>query len=404
LYLLTEYKGLVGFMREFSREIEDNDGILLCEYSRVAATFDNFFGVPTLGLDNERVTDYAQAIEAWASLMEDDPDRPAYFITPFQPPLSEHLEFVPLRAGRHVYPLLRTSTRLPRSVADRTLELTLYKVVLRHDQAEPAPAVVFPYARPLGPGNMGLRGFARMRGRTWKSSGKVCAAGSAVNITFPEQSFPEEVSDLLLFFYVPSESPPAPKIETANGTPSGPGQWMRLVDSWWLYHWMGKFGDVPGDIIATAQCRMLLTDIHFVRDGKVRTTGPPIVTGGKEGQWRAAMRARWSRAEAGILMPLAKMSRGFILLYAKPSAANRSLRGSSDVFPRDATFYRLQSRWQWFSFLVEAEQTPPCCTWTLLSASPPWNPDLPRWPKDLGVLVAHAIAVPAPAGAGSRQP
>ena len=76
--------------------------MLLCEYSRIAAPFEHMFGIPTLGLDNERVLDYARVEQAWEKIMRSNPGTPAFFATPFQrEPISERFAFKPVSSMRY---------------------------------------------------------------------------------------------------------------------------------------------------------------------------------------------------------------------------------------------------------------------------------------------------------------
>ena len=163
LITTTEHAGFARFLRPFAETIRANRGMLLCEYSRIAAPLEHFFGIPALGLDNERKTDYAPMEKAWADIMLSDTNRAAFFMTPFGDPRSARFDFEKILAGSFRDCSLKQARRgLPTEVERFNLNLSLFRMKLKAGVQNPEQAST-PVTINLDPGNMGLRGFANLR-------------------------------------------------------------------------------------------------------------------------------------------------------------------------------------------------------------------------------------------------
>ncbi len=169
LVTTTEHRGFCRFLRPYAEVIKTSKGILLCEYSRIAAPLEHFFGVPTLGLDNERRTDYGPMEKAWADIMKSEPERPAFFITPFHAPASVYFDFTPVFTDSFQDRRLEQARQsLPTKVGKSELALRLYRMKLKQpgpekkDEKIPPPMIIKPDS-----GNMGLRHFANLRNEPW---------------------------------------------------------------------------------------------------------------------------------------------------------------------------------------------------------------------------------------------
>jgi len=168
LFALTDLRGFKAYLDRFAEPVKRENGILLCEYSRIAAPFDHFYGIPTLGLDNERRYEYGPALEAWEAIMRRDPEQAAFFLTPFGPPFSDRFDFEPLVAAGFSMRMLRSAAgRLPRVIREPVLNLSLYRMRLRNNLDPPHQPGV-PCVRRIDESNMGLRGFHAGRTRTWE--------------------------------------------------------------------------------------------------------------------------------------------------------------------------------------------------------------------------------------------
>ncbi|MDP2990055.1 MAG: hypothetical protein Q8O57_05765, partial [Kiritimatiellota bacterium] len=74
LVAMVEHRGFLRFLAPFARTIQQDQGILLGEYSRLTAPLEHMFGVTALGLDNERKDDYSAPERAWETIMRSSPE------------------------------------------------------------------------------------------------------------------------------------------------------------------------------------------------------------------------------------------------------------------------------------------------------------------------------------------
>jgi len=170
LITTTEHKGFCRFLRPYVEVIKANEGMLLCEYSRIAAPLEHFFGVPTLGLDNERQTDYEPMEKAWAGIMKSGPERSAFFITPYHTPVSAYFDFEPIFTDSFQDCRLEQARQsLPTKVGKSELTLRLYRMKLKQLKQPIKDSVIPPTIIKPDAGNMGLRHFANVRNEPYSN-------------------------------------------------------------------------------------------------------------------------------------------------------------------------------------------------------------------------------------------
>lgn len=158
----VQFKGLADYLSNVAAELKKQDAILLFEYPRLAAPLDLFYGVPTLSLNNERLMNYEPAEKNWLKIMRNNPDKPAYFITPFKrKPISELFDFIPCGLREyHGRRIVAKRWDLPVSTCDWGCGLRIYKMIT----ADPASHYSqLPWASDFGYGNMGIRNFRQPR-------------------------------------------------------------------------------------------------------------------------------------------------------------------------------------------------------------------------------------------------
>jgi len=170
LITTTEHKGFCRFLRPYAEIVKADDGMLLAEYSRIAAPLEHFFGVPTLGLDNERRTDYEPMEKAWADIMKSEPERPAFFITPYHTPVSAYFDFESVFTDSFQDCRLEQARQsLPTKVGKSELTLSLYRMKLKQPNQQVQGSVISPTIIKPDAGNMGLRHFANVRNEPFSS-------------------------------------------------------------------------------------------------------------------------------------------------------------------------------------------------------------------------------------------
>ncbi len=332
---VTEFRGLTGFLKPYAEVIKRGNGILLCEYSRLAAPLEHVFGIPTLGLDNERRRDYSRAEKAWEAIMRKYPDHPAFFATPFHAPASDRFDFQLVRdAGYRGAKLVQARQGLPTRVAEHALRLRLYRMSLK----APGRAGGFaasPETYRLDGGNMGLRHFANTR----TERAEFDALGSS-----PTQAL------------------------IAAAAPGG--------------------GRALLTVALTNAPFLELAGLEFAADDAPIAAAAPGVLG---------FAARWARAKAEIFVPDNFPGGFLILMGVTPRLENgrpMTLVVSADP-DRLAALDPEPGRWQWHLVPLPASAAG---RWLTLAAEPAWNPGRPGFPTDLGILAGHISFWPAVPG------
>ena len=134
LHLVTaqEYKGFTRYLERVAAPLKAENAMIFVEYSRIAAPLDLMFGVSALAVDNARVLNYGPAERSWRKLMRAHPDRPAYFITPFErEPASPLFNFQ--FKGESAYEGVRMISQrwsLPRELGPWGCRLRVYRMTL----------------------------------------------------------------------------------------------------------------------------------------------------------------------------------------------------------------------------------------------------------------------------------
>lgn len=393
LFSTRDYEGLLRCLRPVAERVQADDGILLAEYSRLAAPFEHAFGIPTLAFDNEHQLDYQDALHAWRKIMQAEPRRAAFFITPFGEPVSDFLQFEPVMKQPCEPAFLETSARrLPRHVRRPPLTLSLYRMTLR-EPAENGEADPLPYLREVAESNMGLREFAAGRSRVWPLEGITVGPGVPVTIALPERPDSNTSAELLLFFHDGTEMPP--RVVAENSGTSLSGSWMTLGGPWWFFRSV-ETNKSPGGIIVSADRHMLLTDAVAIVGGRA----VPLPLDAMDQTVRQeSMFTRWSRSSARILTPLPSRPRGLVLLLVHPSRpesvpvpgitiAADGLEGALESAP-------LPARWSWTVFPAFRDNIPGP-TWMTLTTQDPWNSQDRGLPSDLGILVDRIAVLDSP--------
>ena len=311
LLTLTEYKGLANFLRPFASLVQAAEGALIVEYSRLAAPFDHYFGLPVLGIDNERRSDYAQIEAELERLMYDFPTVPAYFITPFHAPTSDRFAFTPVLQGKLEYRRLRQAGRHLSEVRHNTMTLSMYRMRL----ADKAPAACRDWAEPycvqFDAGNMGLRRFAATRSGDWAIS---CAALNDLRALCPAVTPAEE----LLVLALDGNDSAHAKMELGPSLGNG---WHALRLPAHLA------GAEAYELDAVAGCS-LWSGQRLIKD--LLATAPPEMLTKRD---MLPFDARWARADAAILLPRPPTPAGRLLLLgrAPPDGSHLTLTAESGM-------------------------------------------------------------------------
>ncbi len=332
LISVTEYRGLTGFLKPYAEIIKRNNGILLCEYSRLAAPLEHFFGIPTLGLDNERKHDYSRAEQAWERIMTQYPDHPAFFMTPFHAPVSDRFDYKLANEGEfRGNTLVQARQSLPTLIGEYKLRTRLYRMSLK-TSGQANCDLPSPEQYRLDAGNMGLRHFANVRS---ESAIFDTLASNPTNVTIVATSL----------------------------QPS----------------------------IASATLLINLTNLPYLEIGNITTAGQELPTAQlpcPTQPYKLSFAARWARAGAKILVPPCFPGGYFVLMATTPRLSNGEkmrivirldAEQISDLMPEP-------DHWQWYLIPMPASAAG---QWLALTSEPAWNPRMAGYPEDLGILAGH---------------
>ena len=402
LLTMTDYKGFPAFLRSFAEIIERSNGILLCEYSRIAAPFEHLFGIPTLGLDNERRFEYGPALRAWEDIVTRHPDQPAFFITPFGPPISDRFTFTPVLASEHRMRFLRSAPkRLPVTIRDPLLSLSLYRMHSAVRPERPPQVYDSPYVREFDESNMGLKGFHSGRRRNWELTGFKLKTGTTYRLgpaeaaTADTPSAPQGRAELLLICRCPSREPPMPVVKIGGAVPDT-HLWQHLSDEWWVYRANSPATDDGVSVEIVPPVDMLLAAGMMVGDKKTRRLAVnKLRPSGEEKE----IFSRWARAEAQVAVPVPPGGKGLVLMLVNPSHPdehkNLRLRVSTEGTSSPAYSMPMAVQgWQWLACPFPWSDTDSPVRWISLTTSPPWNPGRYGYPRDLGVHIKYLAVLP----------
>ncbi len=197
LITTTEYRGFSRFLDSVAAPVRAEHGMLLAEYARLATPLEHLFGLPLLSLDNETRDDYTLALAGWEHLMTQRPAQPAFFLTPFPPPISERFTFTPVFSNTCTITRL-TPARYRRPTTPQTGPLTLF--LYQMSRTPPAPPAL-PYTRWPNASNMGLVRLSKPQPKKQFVSGTTLPAGkpTTVHLATPLVSHPGDT--LVLFSY-----------------------------------------------------------------------------------------------------------------------------------------------------------------------------------------------------------
>lgn len=403
LLAITEHKGLARFLEPFAREIIENNGILLCEYSRLAAPFEHFFGIPTLGLDNEQKNDYSRQEKAWETIMKNCTARPAFFITPFQRPASGRFDFALLRSSVFEDQSLQPAyNNLPTRLNRGPLPLSMYRMTIRSPEGG-TPETSAPAVIAMDAGNMGLRRFANIRVRARPIRGVEWHASEPISLDMSACTNFLRASEMLFLLMTDEPYPHAPIVLRENGeliecARQDEQCFFRIADEWWIFRIRQDAVAEQGPFSVKTDATMFLADAFMITDNDA------ISIMGRFPQERMVERmtrpfmARWTRCSAEALVQTPPGGKGTILILLEAPDTGNGLPtdfsiSSSPHLPRVSRSVET-SRWQWQAWPLRLTDFERDSLWLELHTSPAWDSSLHGFPPDLGVLVGYIVVLP----------
>lgn len=407
LLRVVEYRGFFSFIEQLARPIRAENGILLFEYPRIAAPFDLAFGVPTLALHNERDDSYESQERAWAEIMRRFPQRPAFFITPFQTPRSDQFDFTPLgSAAFQGAQLVQRRWELPTDVREWSVVLNVYSMRLAENRPQtPELTAAAPRVVELGEGNMGLRRFARTPQKPREVEVTPMGPDSVVEVIVPPDAR-KHLADEIVLFLVASEniSDSYITLETAAGAQTAAVR--RLVNEW---HWArfpvrGEMSLLKADTASAtpsqpsldrpsvamplrikSAARALLHDVQVVSadDAYSLLCGPEAPS--RMRQRLQPFYTRWARQDGAICVPQPREGRGLLLVFhTAPDELSGPVRVEVTGIAGAEGMARWlpPGRWMWSVWPIESRPDQRA-RWLRFHCSETFDPAMRGYPPDL---------------------
>ncbi len=394
LVSLTQYKGLINFLRPYAEIIQRENGILLSEYSRLAAPFEHFFGITTLGLDNQHQDDYAPAERSWETIMRHNPERQAFFLTPFQEPLSERFVFQPVKTGLfQCLNLVQARQQLPTRLGRYQLNLKAYRMSLREDAD---PTLQQRYQASWDQGNMGFRHFANLRsGDSYSIKGLELPSGASLTLRLPAWPQDQPASEVLALLLSEKAQPAAPTISGLALAGSTPPSFESLANHWWALRSKVSGLSAPDSLTISSADPMLLSELLIVSGEQAIGILGQCAGGSRLQKSMPPITARWMRSQAEVLLPAGAGSL-LLMLFEPPQASGPTSRltlAAGATLPQ-VTRATQAGCWQWQGWVYPLTLPSHKLAWLKLHAEPAWDPGLADFPNDLGLLIGKIIVLP----------
>jgi hypothetical protein len=386
----TEYKGLTAFIQEFADEVTRENGIMLAEYTRLATPFEHLHGIPLLSLDNETRVDYRPAMDAWESIMAENPSRTAFFLTPFGTPVSDRFEFEPVRSETLVYDSLDAGrNQLPMSKTSRSLSLSLYHMQRNKDSLPPQH-----YIRGFDGSNMGLRRFVRhnrhVDTKEWSIDGHLLRAGEVGRINFESDVSVGNASQLIIFAI--QDGIGTPNVSSLTNDGNFKLAWRHVFNQWWIGKMTGDKNSRVNGLDMLPSEHLLVTDVHHISGDRARRI---LTVPNENGLRLMTFTGRWARSPSRLLAPLPSAESGFVcLLLNAPDDTGQ--RAKVRIGTRDASLGSRTvetGKWTWELWPVGKGQTSGT-QWLKLQVDPTWDPALKGYPDDLALRIGCIASLP----------
>ncbi len=376
LYTTVERRGLLRCVTRLAAPVQAADGMLLCEYPRMAAPLDHFMGLDVLAVDAERRNDYTKALDAWAALMERTPGRQAFFLTPYESFAPEGFALDPV--AEHVFTdtvAVPGANLLPAGVRRVPVRWRLYRMV-RRTAAAPFPARP---GRTMDDGNMGLRGFVPgARHRQVRVDVLPLGPGGIHRWDLAGEPPAEAVVLLGL-----AETDGAPLLLRDGAGRTLETETHDLGGGWRAVRPLRPGPAPPDRLEAEALAPFLLHGAVLFRHGDPRGMFLPAGDASRV----HALSTRTADAAGAVYMPAFEPAARFLLVLVHPGVRSAGAEGSVRVRPAESgATSRVPLRpgaWQWTGLRLPSPAHPAGGRWYRLDADPP------------GLLVARTAFLPS---------
>jgi hypothetical protein len=389
----TEGKGLIRFMESFRREVTRADGVLLCDYSRAAAPFRRFWGVPTLGIDSGRTTDYRPAVSAALNAAG---DRPLFMLTPFRSDGPESLGWEEVARATYAGALLRQERyQLPKTIRRIPVTWSLYRI--SPDHRGTTDLGQFPvFSRGFDEGSAGTAGLAPgARTSGGVQSGRDIRAGQEIPVLAAGDR--SEVARMLVLVQQEEGTPPA-VLAVRRGPESREATASYGLGGGWRLVLLDPPGQAAGDIAVVCtrgSCRV--TDLlapalgmkalrRIALDARTLQEKPGFVA---QSRWTKAVSRVAVRAAGGPCVVLARVCgprESDSPTEQRLSIGFGETAGAAPVPVKSGV-------WQWIGWQAEIPTSSESIAWLTAETAPTWAPGRPGAAGELGVLLQRLAVV-----------
>jgi len=393
--------GLYDNLEQVADVLNSDNGILLCEYSRVAGALEHIFGVPTLGLDGEELDSYRNIEKEWRRIMEKMPGRSAYYITPFNSfPRSSSMDFEFVRKFRlDSSVLVDRRWDLPVETRKWGLSLYLYKISLSKK------AVISNAEFSMSPGNMG---FSRFSGCRMKKG--VSVSGAAITKDKPLVLNPSTYtnapdSELWLILhhpgsgtnslpqysvgcFVPQGGDGRPKkrdLASMNDPLSKSPDIKPMGNGWFLLRVSGK--DISNGVVILFSDKTIVTQAFSIDGGSVADADELLHDFRMVTHKLDPYVARWARQNAALTLPQSGEKGAVMLLFmTPPSEVGGSVNTTMTAAGKSFTTSLATGSWRWSAIAVEAGADTAELKFT---TEAPFDPHMSGFDQDLILFMGY---------------
>lgn len=404
LMRVTENKGLLNHLEQYARPIQAANGMLLFEYAVMASPFDHWFGIPTLPLPREWLDDYSRAESAWETVMRANPDKPAFFATPFQPPISDRFTFTPVPVPSPAYECERVESArwgLPRNIKTWKTDLKLYRMKLR-GATDTIGTRYTTFSAALGPGNMGVRRFESVAPSINKQmvvDGIPLARGRVYEFPMPQAFVKETASIKRWVLFGLNDDARMSRTGTAAvrlsiGTATVAVISMPLPGGMWIAETGADVLPPDGpSLMINADAPMFLLDAMAVNAQKSYSLVTSIPQAHRLTRQTQTIDARWARQGAQVYLPPHADSSLIAMFTTAPAELDKpstlSLTAKSQA--PGLTQSMPPGQWRWVVAPAEALFDPATGGWLRIATDQTFQ----RGPsRDLALLVGYVGVLP----------
>lgn len=218
LFNIQEKEGSWENLASIAEEVKANDGILFSEYAGFAAPLKYIWGIDALTASHQQSLNRDKLWTAWAKLMKENPDRPAYYISHFQAPKAGRFSFEKrLSQSFKNEVFVPIKGEIPNRVIQKPFELSLYKMAINKNDVTAGEL-------PIGEGNINLLNFSETHTKTWKAT--LCVFHKNKKLSFPKSN---DTGTVYSIYYSPKG---APQIEASVGSTVLPTKAAPLSNNW----------------------------------------------------------------------------------------------------------------------------------------------------------------------------